>query len=270
MEEFVARLQEWCADYGLRVVGAIVILLIGLWIAKAVRNLVKRLLEKAKADPTLVSFLGHLAHIALVTFVVLAVLGKLGVQTASFVAVLGAAAFAVGLALSGSLANFASGVLLLIFRPFKVEDFVEVGGVTGKVEEIQIFCTKLATPDNKEVIIPNAKVTGDNITNYTAKGTRRVDMVIGVSYDADLKKVRDVLSGLLAEDERVLKDPPPTIAVLELADSSVNFAVRPWTSAAEYWNVFFDTMEAAKTRFDAEGIGIPFPQRDVHLYKQDS
>jgi small conductance mechanosensitive channel len=220
-------------------------------------------------DETLVSFIVNLTYIVLMTFIIIAALGQLGVQTASFVAVLGAAGLAVGLALQGSLANFAAGVLMIIFKPFKVGDFIEAGGTSGVVEEIGIFTTELKSPDNKKVIIPNAKVTGDNIVNYTAKDKRRVDIIAGVSYEDDLDKVRKVLEEIITDDERILEDPSPTIGVLELADSSVNFVVRPWVKTADYWDVFFSTQEKIKKRFDAEGITIPFPQRDVHVYKTE-
>jgi small conductance mechanosensitive channel len=202
-------------------------------------------------------------------FIVIAAISRLGVQTASFVAVLGAAGLAVGLALQGSLANFAAGVLMIIFKPFKVGEFISAGGVTGGVEAMGIFTTVLKSPDNKKIIVPNAKITGDSITNFSANDTRRIDMVAGVSYSDDLAKVKQVLEGILSEDERILKDPAPTIGLLEMADSSINFAVRPWVKTADYWDVFFATQEKIKQRFDAEGISIPFPQRDVHLYKTE-
>jgi len=268
VDALIAKLQEWGALYGLRILAAVIILVVGVWVSKLLRKIVKGVMTKAKVEPTLVTFASHLVYVALLVFVAIAALGKLGIQTTSFIAVLGAAGLAVGLALQGSLANFAAGVLLVLFKPLKAGDFVEAGGVMGIVEAVQIFTTRLVTPDNKLVIIPNAKVTGDNITNFTVKGTRRVDMVIGVSYDADLKQTRQVIQDVLAGDERILKDPEPTIAVSELADSSVNFVVRPWVQAADYWGVYFDTTEAVKEQLDAAGIGIPFPQHDVHLFQQ--
>ena len=263
----VEQVGGFLAAYGLQIIGAILIFVVGRWIAKLLKGVVRRLLEKTKTDPTLVLFVANLTYAALMVFIVIAVLGKLGVQTGSFIAVIGAAGLAVGLALQGSLANFAAGVLLLIFRPFKADDLIEAGGVLGIVEEIGIFTTKLKTLDNKSVIIPNAKVTNDNITNYSAKPIRRVDLVIGVGYDADLKKTRDVISEVLAAHELVLDDPAPTVAVSELADSSVNLVVRPWTKTENYWDVYFDTTQAVKERLDAEGIVIPFPQRDIHLFQ---
>ncbi len=264
----VERMKEFFAVYGLQLVGAILIFVIGRWVATLLKGVVRRLMEKTKADPTLVLFVTNFTYVVLMVFIIIAALGRIGVQTGSFIAVIGAAGLAVGLALQGSLANFAAGVLLLIFRPFKADDLIEGAGVLGIVEEIGVFTTTLKTLDNKKVIVPNAKLTGDNIVNYSAKPIRRVDMVIGVSYDADLKKTKEVLSEVLAADERVLKDPEPTVAVSELGDSSVNLVVRPWTKTENYWGVYFDTTQAAKERLDAEGIVIPFPQRDVHLFQE--
>jgi small conductance mechanosensitive channel len=267
MPTFVDKMIELIGTYGLKVLGAIVILVVGYLLAKTVKQVITKVLTKSKIEPTLISFASHLSYIAILTFVFLAVLNTLGVATTSFVAVIGAAGLAVGLALQGSLANFASGVLLILFRPVKVGDYIEGAGVAGTVEEIQIFATKLATPDNKTIIIPNAKLTGDNITNYSSKGTRRVDMTIGISYDADIDKARKIVADILAKDERVLEEPETAIFVSELADSSVNFTVRPWTNVADYWGVRFDTLEAVKKAFDKAGVGIPFPQRDVHIYQ---
>jgi len=267
VEQIALRVQELITLYGLKIIAAVAIYIIGRFVAIGLRSVVKRILKKGRADETLAAFLTKLTYIAVMTFVIIAALGKLGVQTASFVAVLAAAGLAVGLALQGSLANFAAGILLIIFKPFKLGDYIEAGGTSGVVEEIGIFTTELKSPDNKKVIVPNAKVTGDNIINYTAKDQRRMDIVAGVSYNDDLDKVRRVLTDILSEDNRILDDPAPTIAVLELADSSVNFAVRPWVKTTEYWDVFFEIQEKIKKRFDAEGIAIPFPQQDVHVYK---
>jgi len=269
MDQVMSKLQEWIVLYGVKVIAAIAILLIGWIAAKGIRKIMRRMLQRARIDETLVSFVSSVSYVGVMAFVVIAALGQLGVQTASFVVVLGSAGLAVGLALQGSLANFAAGVLMIIFRPFKVGDYIEGGGVAGVVEEIGIFTTELKSPDNKKIIVPNGKMTGDNIVNYTAKEIRRVDIVAGVSYKDDLEKVRNVLTDILAKDDRILKDPAPTIGVLELADSSVNFAVRPWVKTADYWNVFFATQENIKKRFDSEGICIPFPQRDVHIQKTD-
>lgn len=201
-------------------------------------------------------------------FTVIAALSKFGVQTASFVAVLAAAGLAVGLALQGLLANFASGVLLLIFRPFKAGDFIEAGGAQGVVQEISIFTTVLNSLDNRKIIIPNSGVTGGNITNFTANAARRVDLVAGISYTADMAKAKEVIQGMLAEQPKVLKDPAPTVEVVELADSSVNLVVRPWCKTSDYWDVYFSVTQAIKEALDAAGIAIPFPQRDVHLFQE--
>ncbi len=267
MEGIVAKMQQWSAVFGIKILTAILIVLVGRWVARLIRKTTEKMMARSKVDATLVTFVGNLIYIALLTFIILAALAQLGIQTTSFIAVIGAAGLAVGLALQGSLANFAAGILMLLFRPFQVGDFIEGGGVSGIVEEMHIFTTQLRTPDNKTIIIPNAKITGDNITNYTKKENRRVDLVIGVSYGDDIEKVKSVVADVLNGDARVLKDPAPTIAVLELGDSSVNFAVRPWVKTGDYWNVYFDTTERIKKRFDAEGISIPFPQRDVHMYQ---
>jgi small conductance mechanosensitive channel len=206
-------------------------------------------------------------YIALLTFAILAALGQLGVETTSFIAVVGAAGLAIGLALQGALANFAAGVLLIIFRPFRVGHYIQGAGVAGTVEEIQIFTTKLKSPDNREIIVPNGKLMGDTITNFSAKDRRRVDLVFGIGYGDDILKAKKVIAEILEQDGRVLKDPPPTIGVLELGDSSVNIATRPWVNTADYWSVYFDTTEKVKQSFDAQSITIPFPQRDVHVYE---
>ncbi len=261
---------HWALTYGPKLVGAVVILVVGLWLARLLTGLTRRLLERREIDPTLVTFGSNLLHAALVTFVAIAALGQIGVQTTSLIAVIGAAGLAVGLALQGSLANFAAGVMILVFHPFRAGDVIEGAGVIGVVEELHIFTTQLRTGDNKTVFVPNGKLMGDNITNYSRKGTRRLDLVVGVGYQDDIRRVKEVLQGLLAEDKRVLAEPAPTVAVLELGDSSVNFAVRPWVAVGDYWDVYFDTLEKVKLRFDAEGISIPFPQRDVHLYRQEA
>jgi small conductance mechanosensitive channel len=264
--QLIPKLQELVAFYGIKILAAVVILVVGRWVAKGLKKLIERALVRSKVDHTLVSFLGHMTYIALLAFIIIAALNQLGVQTTSFIAVLGAAGLAIGLALQGSLANFAAGLLMVIFRPFKVGDYIEGAGVAGIVEEIQIFTTQLKTPDNKKIIVPNAKMTGDNIVNYSANEIRRLDMVLGVSYDDDLDKVKTVLDDIIAKEERILQEPAPTIGVLEFADSSVNFAFRPWVKTAEYWGVYFALTETIKKRFDQENITIPFPQRDVHLF----
>jgi len=260
-----AQVQEIVAVWGLKVIAAIAIFVIGRWVAMGVRKGVRRVMEKADTDPIIVGFVGSISYIALLAFVIIAALGQLGIQTTSFIAILGAAGLAIGLALQGSLANFAAGFLMIMFRPIKVGDFIEGAGVAGVVESIQIFTTTMKTGDNKTIIIPNAKLSGDNIINYSTKPTRRVDMTVGVAYDADLSKVRDVLKDIISKESRIHSDPEPLIAVAELADSSVNFVVRVWTDTGDYWAVMFAMNETIKNRFDAEGIGIPFPQRDLHI-----
>lgn len=269
MENVLIKLQEFGTVYGLKIVAAVFILVVGRLVALGIKKLLRKIMLKSKVDETLVSFATSLGYVALMAFIIIAALGQLGIQTTSFVAIIGAAGLAIGLALQGSLANFAAGVLMIIFKPFKVGDFIEGGGASGIVEEIGIFTTILKSPDNKKVTVPNAKMTGNNIVNYTAKDCRRVDIIAGVGYDDDLDKVRNVLENIISGDERILKDPAPTIGVLELADSSVNFAVRPWVKTEDYWDVFFAMQENIKKRFDAEGISIPFPQQDVHLYKSE-
>jgi small conductance mechanosensitive channel len=267
LSNLLAKVYELLTVYGIRVIGAIVIFILGRWVAMGVANLIKRVMIRSKVDDTLVSFVRNLSYIALLAFVIIAALNQLGIQTASFIAVLGAAGLAIGLALQGSLGNFAAGVLMIIFKPFKVGDFIEGAGTAGTVEKIEIFTTQLKSPDNKTIIVPNAKMTGDNIVNYTMKGTRRVELVFGISYDDDIDKARSIIQEVIDQDERVLKNPEPQIVVAELADSSVNFKVRTWTSSDDYWSFFFDTTEKVKKRFDAQGVTIPFPQRDVHVYE---
>ena len=267
IEKIFTTLMELVVLYGVKVLAALAILLIGWIAAKVTRAIISRLLEKANIEGTLVSFVCRLSYVGLMAFVIIAALGQIGVQTTSLIAVLGAAGLAIGLALQGSLANFAAGVLMIIFKPFKKGDFVEGAGVAGVVEEIGIFTTELKSPDNKKIIVPNGKMTGENIVNYTANEMRRIDIVAGVSYRDNLDKVKQVLEGILVQDQRILKDPVPTIGVLELADSSVNFAVRPWVKTANYWDVFFAIQENIKKQFDAEGISIPFPQQDIYLHK---
>ncbi len=261
------KLQDIAVVYGVKIVAAILVLIIGMWVAKAVVGAVRKLMEKKGVDSTLAGFCCSLLSVGLKAFVVIAALEKLDVKTASFIAILGAAGLAIGLALQGSLANFAAGVLMLIFKPFKVGDVIDAGGSVGSVLEIGIFTTIMKSPDNKKMIVPNAAVTGGTITNINTFGTRRVDLVAGIGYSDDIDKAKKVLEDIIAADERILKDPEVTIAVVELADSSVNFVVRPWVNSADYWGVYFDTTETIKKRFDEEGISIPFPQRDVHVYE---
>ena len=254
-------------DLGINIVTAIVIFYVGKWVANLITRAIRTLMQKQEVDKTLETFVTNLVRMTLMVFVVIAAISAVGIQTTSLIAVLGAAGLAVGLALQGSLSNFAAGVLIVIFRPYKVGDFIEGAGVAGSVISVQILTTMLKTGDNKQVIVPNSQIMGSIITNYSANDTRRVDMVVGVSYDDDLDKVRKTLEELVAADDRILDDPACTIAVSELADSSVNFVVRPWVKTADYWGVMFDMTEAMKKRFDQEGISFPFPQQDVHLYQ---
>ena len=267
MNAVLQRVWELVTIYGLKILAALVIFIFGRWISRGFSRLARKMMTKRSVDPTLVSFGSNLIYVLLLAFFIIAALGQLGIQTASFVAVVGAAGLAIGLALQGSLANFAAGFLLIIFRPFKVGDYIEGAGVAGTVEEIQIFTTTMKSPDNKSIIVPNSKLTGDNIVNWTTKGTRRIDMVMGIGYDDDIDKAKQIMQQVIDEDDRILKDPPAKIALMELADSSVNFIVRPWVNGADYWEVYFDTTEKIKKRFDAEGVSIPYPQRDVHIYE---
>jgi len=269
MEQVIPVLQKWTILYGVRILAALAIFIIGKIAAGAIKKVILKAMKKSKMDQTLASFVASISYVTLMVFVVVAALGKLGIQTASFVAIIGAAGLAVGLALQGSLANFAAGLLMIIFKPFKVGDYIQGGGTAGTVEEISIFTTHLKSPDNTSIIVPNAKITSDSIVNYSTKEIRRVDLVAGVSYSDDIDHVKRVLRDIINSDERVLKDPAPTIALFELADSSVNFVVRPWVKSGDYWNFYFDIHEKIKKRFDTEGISIPFPQQDVHLYQKD-
>ena len=266
LQKIINTITEFATTYGMKIIGAIIILIIGRIVAGVARTLTKKGLERAKVEVSLVKFAGSLVYYAVLAFVIIAVLGNLGVETASFAVVLGAAGLVIGLALQGSLTNFAAGVLLLLFRPFRVDDFISAAGEIGAVQEIGIFTTTLNSPDNKRVIIPNGAVTGGVITNFNVNGLRRVDLVAGISYEADIAQAQEVLTNLLANHPKVLKDPAPTIEVLELADSSVNFAVRPWVNPVDYWDVYFSVTRGIKEELDKAGISIPFPQRDVHMY----
>ncbi|MDP0499074.1 MAG: mechanosensitive ion channel [Verrucomicrobiota bacterium JB022] len=272
--EMLVSVSDWLAinglDFLIHLVASLVVFVIGRMLASWLTTVCKMQMTRAKLDDTLVGFLGNIVHAVLVVAVVLISLDILGVQTTSLIAILGAAGLAVALALQGSLSNFAAGVMLIIFRPFKSGQFVEAGGVTGVVEEIKVFQTYMRTGDNKQIIVPNSNIVNSNITNFSAKETRRIDFTFGVGYDDDIKKVKQVLTELVQKDERILKDPAPTIGLLTLNESSVDFVVRPWVKAADYWPVYWDMMENVKTRFDEEGITIPYPQRDVHHYNMEA
>ncbi len=267
MEKYLKIAEQYLTLYGMKVIGAVLILIVGLWLARKISNLFSKTLTKRNVDPTLVKFFTGFIRIGLVVFVIIAAVDQVGVATTSFVAVLGAAGLAVGLALQGSLSNFASGVMLIIFRPIKVGDYIEAGGQAGTVMEIGIFVTVLKSPDNKRIFVPNSGITAGNIVNYSVSDTRRVDMVFGIGYGDDIDKAKKVINDVLNSDSRILADPAPQVVVAALADSSVNFNVRPWVNSADYWGVYFDITEQIKKRFDAENISIPFPQRDVHLHQ---
>jgi small conductance mechanosensitive channel len=260
-------IETYVLPWGINIVMAFAIFIVGKFIVSMLVKFTKKVMTKAKVDTILVNFVASIINAILLLFVVIAALDQLGVETTSMIALIGAAGLAIGLALQGTLQNLASGVMLIIFRPFHDGDFIEVAGVSGVVEEIGIFTTTMRTGDNREIIIPNGEIFGGTITNYSKRATRRVDMVFGIGYDDDIKKAKDILNRILDEDERVLQDPAPLVAVAELADSSVNFNVRPWCATSEYWNVYFAIHEKVKLTFDAEGISIPYPQMDIHQDK---
>lgn len=265
--DIVQLVQTYVIPWSINIITALAIFIIGRMIANIVVNILKKLLTKAKMDEILVNFIGSIANVLLLLFIVIAALDRLGVNTTSLIAVLGAAGLAVGLALQNSLQNFAAGVMLIVFRPFKAGDFVEAAGTSGVIEKINIFSTTMRTGDNRELIVPNGAIYSGTITNVTARETRRIDMVFGIGYDSDIKKARDILNQIVKEDERILADPECLIAVSELAESSVNFVVRPWVKTGDYWAVKFDFTEKVKLRFDENGISIPFPQMDIHMDK---
>lgn len=267
METYIESAREWIIGYGPRVLAALVIFAVGWTFAKILRGTLQRGLERSQFDRTLAVFLSRLAYMALVAFVVIITIQKLGVDTTSFAALIAAAGLAIGLALQGSLSNFASGVLIIALRPFKVGDYIEGADTAGTVEAVEVFATELLTPDNRKIIVPNSAIMSGTITNYSAKGTRRIDLVVGVGYGDDVKNAKRVLENLVSEDDRILKDPAPTVAVSNLGESSVDFVVRPWVNTGDYWAVRFDLTEKIKVRLDEEGISIPFPQRDVHLHQ---
>ncbi len=267
IEQSSAQLVDLATAWGINIVIALAIFYVGRLVAKLVRNLIRKVLAKSKIDDMLINFISSIAYALMLLVVIIAALDRLGIDTTSMVALVGAAGLAVGLALQGSLQNFASGVMLIVFRPFKSGDFIEAGGTTGIVEETTLFTTTMRTPDNKEVIVPNGVIFGGTIVNYSARDTRRVDLVFGIGYDDDLLKAKTLLNELIRCDDRILAEPAPQVAVSELADSSVNFVVRPWVNSADYWDVYFDLTEKVKLTFDKEGISIPYPQMDVHVNK---
>lgn len=256
---------DFIMDYGPKLIGAIIVLIIGLWVIKLITRGTDRLLVKSNVDDSLRPFMKSLVGTLLKAMLVISIMGMVGIEMTSFIAILGAAGLAVGMALSGTLQNFAGGVMILIFKPFKVGDYIDAQGYAGVVKEIQIFVTILTTPDNKTIIIPNGGLSNGSVVNYSTQDTRRVDWTVGVSYGSDIEHVRKAINGLIKADERIMKDPAPLVRVSELADSSVNFTVRGWVNPADYWDVFFDMNENIYTTFSKEGIGIPFPQIDVHV-----
>jgi small conductance mechanosensitive channel len=269
IEEIMEMVTQLVSQWGLRVVGAIAILVIGWTVAKLIRGSVRKGLERAEVDATLVPFITKFVYYLVLAFVLIAVLKGFGFETTSLIAVLGAAGLAVGLALQGTLSNFAAGVMLLFFRPFKVGDFVDAGGTAGTVQEIGVFATTLHTPDNVRIVVPNSSVYGETIKNFSANDTRRNDMVVGISYDDDIGKAMATIEEIMKADSRVLADPEPVIAVSEMADSSVNIVVRPWCSKDDYWGLRFDLTRRFKEGLEAAGCSIPYPQTDVHLHKVD-
>lgn len=260
------KIIDLTIQYGSKLLGALLVFIIGRWIIKLIMRTVEKWSSK-KLDPTLHSFVLPMVKTILYILLLISVAGTLGVQMTSFIAILGAASFAIGLALQGSLANFAGGVLILTFRPFNVGDFVEINGEKGKVDSIQILYTKLTSRDNKQIVIPNGNVSNSTVTNYSANDTRRVDLNFGIGYDDDIDHVKSVLKDLVAKHDKVLEDPAPLIRVGEHAGSSINFNVLLWTKSENYWDVYYDMMENVKKRFDKEDINIPYPQMDVHLDK---
>ena len=264
-----ALINDYALPWGLKILLALIIFYVGRMVVGIIVGSIRKLLLARQMDEILVRFLTSIIRWVLLLFVIVAALSQLGINTTSLVALLGAAGLAIGLSLQSSLSNFASGVMLIIFRPFTKGDFVEAGGATGIVEKISIFTTTMTTGDNKVVIIPNGAILGGNITNYSTRPTRRVDMVFGISYDDDIRKAKALLAEILAADQRVLPEPAPVVAVGALADSSVNFLVRPWVNSSDYWAVYWETHEAVKLKFDEAGISIPYPQMDVHLDKSE-
>jgi len=268
-EKLLEFYNNYVLIYGVKIVSAVVILIIGRIAASLLSKSSKKIMSKSGAEDMLSGFLSKLIYYTIIIFVFIAAINQLGVQTTSFIAVLGAAGLAIGMALQGSLSNFAAGVMIIMFKPFKVGDFINAGGGEGVVNDIQIFNTIITSPDNKKVIIPNMKVTGDKIINFSAMDTRRIDLVFGISYNDDIKQAKEVLADLLSADARILKDPKPTIAVGELGDSSVNLVCRPWVKPGDYWDVYFDVIEKGKIELEKNGMSIPFPQTDVHLHKSE-
>lgn len=262
---FITKNQDVILSFCVKFIVAILIFYVGRWVALGVSRLIGKALLLRHVDRAVVSFLSSIAYAAVLIAFALIALSHLGIQTASFLAILGAAGLAIALALQGSLSNFASGVLIIVFRPFKSGDFVEVAGISGVVQRIDMFQTIFKTVDNKKIIVPNSQITGGPITNYSAEHTRRIDLVIGISYDSDLRLAKQILQQIVAQDQRILPEPAPIIAVSALADSSVNLVLRPWVESTNYWPVYWDLLEQVKLQFDDAGIEIPFPQMSLHM-----
>ncbi len=270
INEYIPVLIDNAAIYGVNLIKALLIFFIGKFIVGIVAKAVGKGMERSGADPMLAKFVTNIVKALMLTFVAIAAISQLGVQTASLVAILGAAGLAVGLALQGSLANFAAGVMAIIFRPYNVGDVVEIAGHTGQVEEVDIFTTTLRLPDKTKIIIPNGQALDGPITNFTEAGNRRMDLSVGISYDADIAQARDVILKAISESNYVLESPAPSVGVTELADNSVNLTVRPWAKASDHPAATLELLERIKVALDAAGIGIPYPQRDVHIYNHDS
>jgi small conductance mechanosensitive channel len=264
------NLTEILTNLAINLFIALAIFVVGKWVARRVQNAIKKILIKREVDSVLVDFLGTVVYAVILIAAIIAAVDALGIPATSFMAILGAAGLAIGLALKDSLANFASGVMLVLFRPFSKGDFVDAGGIVGTVDEIQLVSTILITPDNKQIIVPNSVMYGSAITNYSAKDTRRVDMVIGVGYDDDLKLAAETLNKICWEHPKVLDEPATKIFINNLGDSSVDFVVRPWVRSEDYWPVLADILETAKVELEAAGCNIPYPQRDVHLHQASS
>ncbi len=267
VQAILTQLTEFIANYAWNILGSILIFIIGKWLARKSASLLGKLLKKQNIDETLIRFLDNITYYALMVVVLMAAADELGIDTSSFLAIFGAAGLAVGLALKDSLGNFASGVMLVFFRPFKIGDVVSAGGVTGKIEAISIFNTIFLTPDNQRMIVPNGQVTAGVITNINANPTRRLDLVFGIGYEDNILTAKAIFKNILEADPRILEDPAPLIVVSELADSSVNFFVRPWVNTPDYWDVKFDLTEKIKIALDEAGISIPYPQSDIHLHQ---
>jgi small conductance mechanosensitive channel len=267
--EIINSITQIAADFGLRVLYAVLIIVIGRWVVKLLLKIIKAALEKTTVEETVRIFAVNLLNTLLMVIIFIAAINQLGIETTSIIAMLGAAGLAIGLSLQGSLANFAAGILIVIFKPYKVGDYIEAGSAAGTVLDIQIFSTVLKTPDNKIVIVPNGTIMKDSVVNYTDQATRRVDIVASCGYEDDIDKVKEILKDILNQEDRILAEPEPRIAVSELADNSVNFIVRPWVNSSDVLSVKYSILEQIKKRFDAEGISIPYPQRDVHIYNND-